>query len=253
MITVSGLSRSFQDKKRGLVKAVDNVSFEVQAGEIFGLLGPNGAGKSTTLRVIATLLQPTGGTAVVNGFDIRKNPAQVRQQIGFLSGDMGLYARLTPRELLRFSGELAEVPGDLLKRRTEEIIERLGMSDFADTRTDKLSSGMKQKTLIGRTLVHDPPVLILDEPSATLDVPTARVIEQSILDCRRAGKCIIYSTHIMEEAEYICDRIGVINNGQLKICGTMDELRAATGKQRLREIFLSLLDLPSDSEIRNAQ
>lgn len=245
MIEVKGLCRSFEDKKRGTVKAVDKVSFAVQPGEIFGLLGPNGAGKSTTLRMISTLLRPTAGTAVVNGFDITTQAADVRRQIGFLTGDMGLYARLTPRETLMFYGRLADVDDATLTRRTGELIERLDMKDFADTRADKLSSGMKQKTAIARTLVHDPPVLILDEPTATLDLPTARVIEASILEARRMGKCIIYSTHIMEEAEYVCDRIAVINHGQMKISGTMDELRAATGKQRLREIFLDLLELPS--------
>jgi sodium transport system ATP-binding protein len=245
MIQVQALSRHFEDKKRGTVKAVDNVSFSVGKGEIFGLLGPNGAGKSTTLRLISTLLKPTSGTATINGFNISSNPADVRRQVGFLTGDMGLYARLTPREILQFFGRLAEVPEQDLNRRTGELIERLDMKDFADTRADKLSSGMKQKTAIARTLVHDPPVLILDEPTATLDLPTARVIEASILEAKRMGKCIIYSTHIMEEAEYLCDRIAVINHGQLKISGTMDELRAATGKQRLREIFLDLLELPS--------
>jgi len=245
MIQVDSLSRHFSDPKRGTVEAVDQVSFTVGKGEIFGLLGPNGAGKSTTLRLISTLLKPTSGSATINGFSIATNPADVRGQIGFLTGDMGLYARLTPREILMFFGRLAEVPEQDLSRRANELIDRLDMREFADTRSDKLSSGMKQKTAIARTLVHDPPVLILDEPTATLDLPTARVIEASILDARRAGKCIVYSTHIMEEAEYLCDRIAVINHGQLKISGTMDELRAATGKQRLREIFLGLLELKS--------
>ena len=245
MIQVNGLCRSFEDKKRGTVKAVDRVSFSVGRGEIFGLLGPNGAGKSTTLRLISTLLRPTAGTATVNGFDIVTQASEVRKQIGFLTGDMGLYARITPRETLMFFGRLAEVPEEELVRRAGELIERLDMKEFADTRSDKLSSGMKQKTAIARTLVHDPPVLILDEPTATLDLPTARVIEATILELKKMGKCVVYSTHIMEEAEYLCDRIAVINHGQLKIAGTMDELRAATGKQRLREIFLELLELPS--------
>ncbi len=244
MIEVQGLSRTFFDKKRGEVKAVDNVSFSVAPGEIFGLLGPNGAGKSTTLRLLSTLLRPGSGTATVNGFDILTQSAQVRHQIGFLTGDMGLYARQTPRETLEFFARLAEVPHEKITSRTSELIERLDMKEFADTRCDKLSSGMKQKTAIARTLVHDPPVLILDEPTATLDLPTAQVIESFIVNARKSGKCIIYSTHIMEEAEYLCDRIGVINHGQLRACGTMDELRVSTGKQRLREIFLNLLDLP---------
>ncbi|MFO0283495.1 MAG: ABC transporter ATP-binding protein [Acidobacteriota bacterium] len=243
MIEIRGLSRSFQDPKRGEVKAVDAVSFTVERGEVFGLLGPNGAGKSTTLRMLATLLKPTAGSARIGGCDLASDPAGVRRQIGFLTGDMGLYARITPRETLTFFARLAGVDEGLIEGRVNGLIERLDMRDFADTRADKLSSGMKQKTMIARTLVHDPPVLILDEPTATLDLPTARIIETSIVEARRAGKCILYSTHIMEEAEYLCDRIAVIHRGQLKVSGTMEDLRARTGKQRLREVFLDLLEI----------
>jgi sodium transport system ATP-binding protein len=250
MIRVENLSRVFSDAKRGRVQAVDGVSFQVEPGEIFGLLGPNGAGKSTTLRLISTLLTPSSGRASLAGFDIATQPEEVRKRIGFLTGDMGLYLRMTPRELMFFFGRMAGVAEALLGPRSEELIALLDMADFADTRTDKLSSGMKQKTAIARTLIHDPPILILDEPTATLDVPTARVIEAAILDAKAKGKSILYSTHIMEEAEYLCDRIAVINKGQITICGTMEELRASTGKQRLREIFLDLLGLPADPRER---
>lgn len=242
MIQVKNLSRHFTDKKRGVVKAVDRVSFAVEAGEIFGLLGPNGAGKSTTLRIIATLLAPTSGQATLAGHDVTREPEKVRRMIGFLSGDMALYARMTPRELMYFYGRLCDVDEPALKRRSEELIETLGMRDFADTRIDKLSSGMKQKAGIARTLIHNPPVLIFDEPTAALDVPTSRIVEGFVVDAKRQGKCIVYSTHIMEEAEYLCDRIAVINEGQIRMTGTMAELRKATGKERLREIFLDLLD-----------
>ena len=244
MIQVQSLTKTFHDKKRGTRKAVDDVSFEVGDGEIFGLLGPNGAGKTTALRLISTLLKPTSGTAVVGGFDIVREPARVREQIGFLSGDMGLYGRLTPREILSFFGKLNGWNGPRLKGRIDELIAEFGISSFADTKTDKLSTGMKQKVAIARTLLHKPPVLILDEPTSGLDVPTARTIEQSILSEKRAGKCIVFSTHVMEEAEYLCDRIAVINDGKIKMTGTMEQLRAATGKQRLRDIFLDLLGLP---------
>jgi sodium transport system ATP-binding protein len=246
MIQVQELSKTFSDPKRGTRNAVDRVSFEVGAGEVFGLLGPNGAGKTTTLRLIGTLLKPTGGTAIINGFDVNREPGKVREQIGFLSGDMGLYARLTPREILNFFGELNSMDTQRRAKRIGEMISLFDMGNFADVRTDKLSTGMKQKTAIARTMLHDPPVLILDEPSSGLDVPTARTIEKAIMDAKRAGKCIVYSTHVMEEAEYLCDRIGVISDGRMKMIGTMDELRAATGKQRLREIFLDLLGLPAD-------
>ncbi|MBY0503392.1 MAG: ATP-binding cassette domain-containing protein [Bryobacteraceae bacterium] len=242
MIEVASLSRSFADKKRGVVHAVNDVSFTVAPGEIFGLLGPNGAGKSTCLRMLATLLAPTAGRASVNGFDVQRSPARVRESIGFLSGDMGLYQRMTPRELMLFFGRLSRVDEATLKRRSGELIERLAMSGFADSRFDKLSSGMRQKAAIARALIHNPPVLIFDEPTATLDVVTAGIVEGFILEAKREGRCILYSTHIMEEAEYLCDRIAVINEGRLRTTGTMEELRAVTGKQRLREVFLDLLE-----------
>jgi sodium transport system ATP-binding protein len=240
MIKVEGLT-----KRYARTVAVDNISFEVEKGQIVGFLGPNGAGKTTTLRLLATLLKPSSGTAVVNGFDVVKEPARVREQIGFLSGDMGLYGRLTPREILDFFGKLNGMEPDRRLKRIGELTALLEMQSFADVRTDKLSTGMKQKTAIARTMLHNPPVLILDEPSSGLDVPTARTIEAAIVEAKRAGKCIVYSTHVMEEAEYLCDRIGVISDGRLKMTGTMEELRAATGKQRLREIFLDLLGLPA--------
>jgi len=239
MIQVRGLSKTFS----GTRQAVDNVSFEVQAGEVFGLLGPNGAGKTTTLRMLATLLKPSSGTATLNGFEVTGQPEKVREQIGFLSGDMGLYGRLTPLEILNFFGELNGMDAARRAGRIQFLINMLNMQSFAGVRTDKLSTGMKQKTAIARTLLNDPPVLILDEPTSGLDVPTARTIETAIVDAKKAGKSVLYSTHVMEEAEYLCDRIGVISDGKLKMTGTMEELRAATGKQRLREIFLDLLEL----------
>lgn len=239
MVRVDNLEKEFQDKKHGSRKAVDRVSFTVEKGEIFGLLGPNGAGKTTTLRLLSTMLKPTGGTATLNGFDIRKEPEKVRASIGFLSGDMGLYGRLTPREVLRFFAGLHQVAD--AEKRIEDSIRRFAITEFADSRIDKLSTGMKQKTAIARAMLHEPPVLILDEPTSGLDVPTARTIEESVAEARQRGKTIVYSTHIMEEAEYLCDRIAVINKGVVKMIGTMQELRRATGKERLREIFLTLL------------
>jgi sodium transport system ATP-binding protein len=243
VIKVEHLSKTFTDPKRGTRLAVDDVSFDVRAGEVFGLLGPNGAGKTTTLRMLATLLKPTGGTATLNGFEVTRDPQKVREQIGFLSGDMGLYGRLTPLEILDFFGKLNGMETSARKQRIQHLFTLLDMQSFAGVRTDKLSTGMKQKTAIARTMLHNPPVLILDEPTSGLDVPSARAIENVILEGKRAGKCILFSTHVMEEAEYLCDRIGVISGGKMKMTGTMEELRAATGKQRLREIFLDLLGL----------
>jgi len=246
MIRVENLAKSFEDKKRGTVHALDHVSFEVKPREIFGLLGPNGAGKTTCLRLLATILKPTSGTAEVGGADIVRSPEEVRRRIGFLSGDMGSYARLTPREVLAFFGKLNGLDASKLRHRIDEMVKTFEFEEFADTKIDKLSTGMKQKVAIARTVLHDPPILILDEPSSGLDVPTARLIENFMLRAKESGKCILFSTHVMEEAEYLCDRIGVISDGQMKMIGTMDELRAATGKQRLREIFLNLLGLPDD-------
>ena len=240
---VDDLVKTFRDSKRGEVFAVNHVSFDVRRGEIFGLLGPNGAGKTTTLRLISTLLRPTSGTATLSGCDIVREPSKVRAQIGFLSGETGLYARFTPREILTFYGRMNGLNGSGLGQRVEATIQKFGITSFADTRADKLSTGMKQRTAIARTVLHDPPILILDEPTAGLDVPAARTIEQSILEAKAAGKCIVFSTHIMEEAEYLCDRIGVIHDGRMKAVGTMEELRARTGKHRLREIFLNLLEI----------
>jgi sodium transport system ATP-binding protein len=242
MIQVSDLTKTFRDKARGERAVVDRISFEVRDGEIFGLLGPNGAGKTTTLRMLATLLKPTSGRAMVGGHEVTAEPAAVRRLIGFLSGDMGLYHRLTPREILRVFGRLNGLGEERLRARIEEVVDMLQMRDFAGTKVDQLSTGMRQRAALARTLLHDPPVLILDEPTSGLDVPTARVIEEFILQARRSGKCILYSTHVMEEAEFLCDRIAVINDGRIRIIGTMGELKAATGHERLREIFLDLLD-----------
>ena|SRR5579872_4700790 len=248
MIQVEQISKTFHDKKRGEIHALDHASFEVKPREIFGLLGPNGAGKTTLMRLLATVLKPTSGTATINGHDIVQEPAAVRASIGFLSGDMGLYGRITAREILKFFGKLGGLNGAALRERTEEVIARLDISRYADTRIDKLSTGMRQRVAIARTIVHDPPVLILDEPSYGLDVPSARLIENFVLEARNQGKCIVLSTHVMEEAEYLCDRIAVIHEGRVRITGTMDDLRAATGKTRLREIFLDLLGLPSRAQ-----
>jgi sodium transport system ATP-binding protein len=241
MITAKDLTKVYRDKKRGEIVAVDHISFEAQSGEIFGLLGPNGAGKTTALRLLATILRPSGGTAKIGGHDIATEASKVREKIGFLSGDMGLYHRLTPRELLSFFGRLSGLNGRQLEQRINHLFTLFDMHEFAETKIDSLSTGMRQKTAITRTLVHDPPVFILDEPTSGLDVPTAQVVERFIREAKESGKCIILSTHIMEEAEYLCDRIAVIHHGKVRALGTMEQLRAITGKQRLREIFIELL------------
>jgi sodium transport system ATP-binding protein len=241
MIRVENLHKTFRDRQRGLITAVDHLSFDVRAGEIFGLLGSNGAGKTTTLRILATILKPTAGTAEIGGHDVCHDPAAVRRTIGFLGGDMGFYHRLTPREVMMTFGALHGLDKGSLSRRVAELIDRFEMTAFADSRSDKFSTGMRKRAAIARVLVHDPPVLILDEPTTGLDVQTSQVIERFVLEARAAGKCVVLSTHIMEEAEYLCDRIAVVHGGRLEAIGTMEELRQRTGKQRLREVFLSLV------------
>ena len=242
MIEAHNLTKVFRDKKRGEIRAVDGISFRCQPGQIYGLLGANGAGKTTTLRMLATILQPTGGSARVAGFDITEQPEQVRTKIGFLSTATALYGRLTARELVEYFGRLNGLNGGTLRRRTDELFALLGISDFADRRCDKLSTGMKQKVSIARTLVHDPPVMIFDEPTVGLDVMAARTIVGFIRDCRDRGKTVIFSTHVMSEAEKLCDTIGIIHNGKLLAEGSLSELRARSGLDDLEEIFVRTVE-----------
>lgn len=240
-IEVKELSRTFHNPKKGEFFAVNKVSFSCDKGEVFGLLGPNGAGKTTTLQMISTLVKPTSGSVTVNGFDVVKEPIMVRKQIGFTSSDTGLYERLTPKEILRYFARLHKYPEKNLESRIELLATQLNMLDFIDTRAHKLSTGMKQKVSLARALIHDPPILILDEPTSGLDVITSQVVHEIVRACREEGKCIVFSTHIMNEAEKLCDRIGIIYNGILHAIGTLEELREKTGKQDLEEIFLAVV------------
>lgn len=243
MVTVENLTKTFHDKKRGPIRAVDDVSFQVRQGEIYGLLGLNGAGKTTTLRMLATMLRPDSGTISINGHDAVAEPAAVRAQIGFLTGSTGLYWRLTPREIMTYFGRLAGMPDALIKDRCAELIDRLGLGEFVDRRVDKLSSGQKQRASIARTLIHDPPVLILDEPTVGLDVVTSRAIIDFIGDAQTRGKSVLLSTHVMHEAARLCDRIGIIHAGRMRVEGTLEEFRRRTGQEDLDDIFVSAIDV----------
>ncbi len=241
MIQAHGLSKRFQDKKRGEILAVDNVSFTCQPGKIYGLLGANGAGKTTTLRMLATILEPTNGTALICGHDIVEQPEKVRACVGFLSTATALYPRLTARELVEYFGRLNGLDEGTLKKRVEDIFNRLDMNGFRDRRCDKLSTGMKQKTSIARTLVHDPPVMIFDEPTLGLDVITARTITAFIRECRDRGKTVIFSTHVMSEVEKLCDTIGIIHTGKLLAEGTLAQFRDQHHEQDFEEIFVKVI------------
>jgi len=241
LIEARGLSKFFQDKKRGEIRAVENVSFRCQPGQIYGLLGANGAGKTTTLRMLATILEPTEGTALVCGHDVVEQPEKVRACVGFLSTATALYPRLTAQELVEYFGRLNGLDHSTLKRRVDDIFVRLDMNGFRDRRCDKLSTGMKQKTSIARTLVHDPPVMIFDEPTVGLDIMTARTITAFIRECRNLGKTVIFSTHIMSEVEKLCDMIGIIHDGKLLTEGTLGQLRDRFAERDLEEIFVRVV------------
>ncbi|MCL6474296.1 MAG: ATP-binding cassette domain-containing protein [Firmicutes bacterium] len=246
MVTASGLSKIFSDRKRGQVVALEEVSFEARPGEVFGILGVNGAGKTTLLRVLGTILAPSAGDATVAGYNVRTQPQEVRQHIGYLTGSTALYGRLTAREILHYFGTLYGLSREHLCRRVDELVETLRMQDFIDGRCDRLSTGQQQRVSIARSILHNPPVMFMDEPTAGLDVVTSRTIMQFIDDSRRRGHTILFSTHIMSEAERLCDRIAVIHRGRIVAIGTLDELRTRTGERALELVFLSLIGEKED-------
>ena len=237
-VRVEGLSKTYYDESRGEVRAVDGVSFTCERGEILGLLGANGAGKTTTLRMLSTVLTPTSGTASVMGYDVIAEPEQVRRSIGFYSASTALYPRLTARETLEFFARVNRYPPERVEARVEELVHRFGITEFQSARVEKLSSGMKQKVSIARTVVHDPPVLIFDEPTVGLDVINALEMQSVIQSLKEEGKTIIFSTHIMSEAEKLCDRVAIIHRGRVLASGSLADHRLATGKHYLEDIFV---------------
>ena len=241
MIVVDDLRKTY-GVGRDQVHALRGLSFRAEPGTIFGLLGPNGAGKTTALRIIATVLQPTQGRVTVCGRSTRDDPAAVRRQIGFLSASTGLYERLTPRELLRYFGQLHGMSADALEARIEDLVQTLDMRGFADRACGLLSSGQKQKTSIARAIVHDPPVLVFDEPTATLDVLVARALLARIADLRDASRTILLSTHILLEAERLCDRVAIVHRGARLAEGTPADLQAQTDRDSLEDAFFALVD-----------
>jgi len=241
MIEARNFTKIFRDKKRGEIRAADDISFRAEPGQIYGLLGANGAGKTTTLRLLATLLKPTSGTATVAGLDVVHKPEAVRAQVGFLASSTALYGRLTAREMIVYFGQLNGLSAGELRVRIKRLADDLDMHEFLDRRCEKFSTGMKQKTSIARTLVHDPAVMIFDEPTLGLDVMTSRAIVKFVRDCRDRGKTVIYSTHIMSEVEKLCDRVGIIHDGRLLAEGSPMELRERFGEQDLEEVFVKVV------------
>ena len=235
-------------KRFGTVRAVDGATFTAQQGEILGLLGPNGAGKTTTLRMLATVLRPSSGRASVAGFDVERQMSEVREHLGVLPEYWGLYGRLTPREHLRYFGRLHRLRGLELEARIEALLADLEMGEYADRRCEPFSKGMKQKVALGRALIHNPQHLLLDEPTAGLDVMSARNVRQLIARFRAEGRCVILSTHLLSEAERLCDRLVIIRGGRIAGQGTPEALMRQTGQASLEETFVALVGVGSEAE-----
>ena len=236
MIEVRNLHKAF-----GTVKAVDGVSFRANDGQITGLLGPNGAGKTTSLRMLYTLMKPDSGQVLVDGIDANMDPTGVRRRLGVLPDSRGLYKRLSSRENIRYFGRLHGMDDALIAQRTQELSEALEMGDIIDRRTEGFSQGQRTKTAIARALVHDPRNVILDEPTNGLDVMTTRAMRDFLRGLRDEGRCVIFSSHIMQEVAALCDRIVIIAKGQVVAEGTADQLREQTGESNLEDAFVKVI------------
>lgn len=251
MIEAQNLRKEFQLSRQqrkelntndSVAIAVDDVSFECKPGRVFSLLGPNGAGKTTTLRMLSTIFEPTSGSIKIAGIDALQNPQEARKKIGFLTGSTGLYARLTPNELLKYFADLYEIPKDEFERRKEQLYSLLDMHDFQGKRIGKLSTGMKQKVSISRTMIHDPEVVIFDEPTSGLDVITAENIIKLIRDCKDQGKTVIFSSHIMSEVDLLCDDLAIIHKGKLLFNGSMQEFKGQMKAENLTAEFIRIVN-----------
>ncbi|WP_133477875.1 ATP-binding cassette domain-containing protein [Cognatilysobacter segetis] len=240
MITANDLHKTFKTKT-GPVKAVDGVSFEAPDGQITGLLGPNGAGKTTTLRMLYTLMTPDRGQVMVDGVDTAKDPVTVRRALGVLPDARGVYKRLTARENIAYFGELHGLSKAQIAARTQVLARELQMDDILDRQTEGFSQGQRTKTAIARALVHDPRNVILDEPTNGLDVMTTRAMRGFLLQLKAEGRCVIFSSHIMQEVAALCDRIVIIAKGQVVAGGTADELRARFGETNLEDAFVKAI------------
>ena len=249
MLHVRQLTKTYSDLMRGPITALSALTLDVVEGQIYGLLGPNGAGKTTALRILATVLQPTGGTASINGFDVVTQPSLVRRQLGFVSTNTAVYDRMTAREMVEYFGRLHGLDGELLEDRIDQIFQRLQMNEIRDTLGGKMSTGMKQKVSIARALIHDPPVLIFDEATVGLDVLVARSLLAIVSELRDQGKCIIYSTHIMSEVERLCDRIAIIHRGHVLSEGSLEELQERHQEDDFEELFFQLISQNEDQRL----
>ena len=240
MIEVQGLQKSFA-VRGAVIRAVDDVSFAARDGEITGLLGPNGAGKTTTLRMLYTLMRPDAGRVLVDGVDPAAQPGDVRRRLGVLPDARGLYKRLTARENVEYFGRLHGIAESGIAGRIERLVAALGMQDFIDRRVEGFSQGQRTKTAIARALVHDPRNVLLDEPTNGLDVMTTRSLRGFLKELRAEGRCVLFSSHVMQEVAALCDRIVVIAHGRVVADGTPEELRARTGRTSLEDAFVQVI------------
>ncbi|MGH1427422.1 MAG: ATP-binding cassette domain-containing protein [Arenicella sp.] len=236
MIEARGLMKSFGD-----IKAVDDVSFCAKDGCVTGLLGPNGAGKSTTLRMLYTMFEPDSGTALIDGFDVKKDSLAVRSVIGVLAHGAGIYERLSARENIRYFGELHGLSGAMLDQRINELVDLLDMSEFIERRCKGFSQGQKTKVALARSLIHQPKNILLDEPSNGLDVLATRGLREVILRLKSAGHCILLSSHVMQEVAILCDEIVIIANGKVAAKGTPVVIRHSTGEENLENAFIKAI------------
>lgn len=248
MVVADNLTKVFTTTNGAEKRAVNGVSFRVKQGQIYGLLGPNGAGKTTTLRILSGLMAPSSGMAWIVGHDVRKEPLAVKAVMGYLTANTGLYQRLSARELLIYFAKLHGMATSAALERTNELIDWLNIGDFAELRCGALSTGQKQRVNIARSLVCDPQILIMDEPTLGLDVLSNRVILEYIRRERARGKTIILSTHYLDEAETMCDQIGLLHDGRLIAEGTLQQLRTLSGEERLSNIFLKLIHVDEEVE-----
>ncbi len=241
MIQIEGLTKVFPNPDGTEKVAVDHISFAVHPGEIYGLLGPNGAGKTTTLRMVSGLLRPTAGRVWIEGKEVTAYPDVVKRHIGYLTANTGLYARLTPREVLEYFATLYDVPRPRARARIDQLVAWLDMEPYMNLRCGALSTGQKQRVSIARSLIADPKILVMDEPTLGLDVLSNRLILEFIRTQAEAGKAVLLSTHALDEIDTMCKRMGLIHNGRLVAEGELDTLRRQTGQQRLSEVFLHLV------------
>ena len=241
MIHVRRLGKTYQDLQTGSFTALDGISFDAMPGQIYGLLGPNGAGKTTALRILSTVLKPTSGTAIINGFDVNESPEKIRHQIGFVSCNTAIYDRMTAWELVRYFGRLYNMNEDNLQMRMENIFDRFQMNNIRNVLGSKMSTGMMQKVSIARAMIHDPPVLIFDEATSGLDILVAREVLRTIEQLADQGKCIIFSSHIMTEVQRLCDRIAIMSHGKIITEGTITEIVDRYGEEDIEELFFQVI------------